>query len=214
MKKLLTIVALASVVSLSYGQGYVSFINSTGTRVSTYTQVYGHTGGTSSLVPAYTSGSFYYALFVAPSTTTTIGVSPVGDPTRAGWTFTGDYGTNTVAGRVQGVSAAADGFGISIPGYAIGATANFAVVGWSASLGSTWAAVQSQIDSYFTEGYYGVDQTIATNVVLSPYQGPYWSVMGSGAAGGFLLYPQGPEPSTISLVGLGAAALVVFHRRK
>jgi len=220
MKKILTIAALASVATLSsYGQGFVAWGNTTGTRVSVYSANLGVAGGSNSLAAASTSASYIYALFSAPSTTTTIGVGATGDPTTAGWSFTGDYATNTAAGRLLGVSSQPDGTGIQIPGYGAGTTASFAVVGWSASLGATWAAVQPLVDAGLSstpQGFYGVDQTVATGVALAAYPGPYVGVMGSApAAGGFTLYAvPTPEPTTFALAGLGAAAVVVFRRRK
>lgn len=220
-KKILTIAALAGVASLSYGQGYVDWFNTSGTRTSINTEIYGTSGGTASLTAASTGGSplYYYALFVAPSTVTTIGVAPNGDPTTAGWTYTGYYATNvTLAGRLLAVSSEADGYGLSIPGYGVGSTASFAIVGWSASLGTTWAAVEPIVDAGTsqTNGYYGVDQSVATQIVLASYPGPYQDVMGSSpSAGGFAMYAvPTPEPATFAICGLGAAALVIFRRRK
>jgi len=217
MKKLLTIAALAGVASLSYGQGYVEMVNSSGTRTSINTSTFGTSGGTVSLTPAQATAPYYYALFVAPSTDTTV-TPPNGDPTLNGFTFTGNYGTNLSAvGRLTGVSSL-DGTGLSIPGYASGSTANFAIVGWSGNLASTWAAAEPYFNGAFgaVGQYAGVSTSVAQDVVLAPAGGPYPDVMGSSPlVGGFAMYQVPiPEPTVCALCGLGAAALVIFRRRK
>jgi hypothetical protein len=73
MKQLITIAALVGFASLSYGQGYVAFNNESNTRITTNAVAVG--GGTG-LTSITIGGEYYYALLVAPSTTTTIGASP------------------------------------------------------------------------------------------------------------------------------------------
>src|SRR5882672_3220007 len=122
MKKLLTLAAVLGTASLSFGQGFVGFNNTLNSRTST--------NGT--LSGAAAVGTWYYALLVAPSTQNTIGSS---DGSFAGWTFVG-MGTNTaLAGRMSGNSHT-DGNAIQVPGFSGTATADFAVIGWSANIGS------------------------------------------------------------------------------
>jgi len=220
MKKLLTIAALAGVAYVSYGQGYVTWNNSSSTRVSVNTSTYGTSGGTVTTTPASPGSVFYYALFVAPSTDTTV-PGPTGDPTLDGFVFTGIYATNTSAGRLAGEPTFSDG-SIQInppPGnqYPAASTANFAIVGWSANIGATWAAAEPFFNGAFgtTGEYAGGANTIATEVALANPPGPYTDVMGgSPSIGGFTLYQVPiPEPATFALCGLGAAALVIFRRR-
>jgi len=223
MKKLLTIAALLGVASLSYGQGYVSFANQAGTRISN-NSVPSPTGGsgTNQLQGTAASGSYYYALFVAPTTQST--VPPTGDPTASGWTFTGDYATNTGAGRFIGWGTL-DTSSVQIPGYAAGSTADFLVVGWSSTVGGTWAQAQA----WWNNGLPEINEAVGVlynfgissggSQVLQPAGGPYNAVMGpaaNGQVGGFALgsYMVVPEPTTFALAGLGAAALVIFRRRK
>jgi hypothetical protein len=227
MKKLLTIAALVGMASLSYGQGYVSFGATTGTRITTNSVALGGTSG-------FTSGAangYYYALLVAPSTTTTIG------NTFAGWTFTGDIAINSTAVGKFSDAGVTDGTSVAVPGYAAGATASFAVVGFSANLvGSPLAAnvtdqaagnqvIWTDITDFITGGaaadpgasgsvgFYGIS-SVGTGIPLNP-AGSAADVMGvSPAIGGFALTGYLiPEPCTFALCGLGAAALVIFRRR-
>lgn len=224
MKKLLTIAAVAGMASLSYGQGYVNFANTTGSRIST-NSVADASGGTGPAgLTAASAGAFYYALFVAPSTAETVGARTTGDPTLAGWTFTGDYAASQAAlGRFLGYGTL-DTSSVQVPNYAAGSTADFMVVGWSANLGSNWNTVQLYIDSNYTGAapgaIYNVGNSIAGQAILAPAGGPYNPVMGSatvGLVGGFAMgsyLTNVPEPTTFALAGLGATALVIFRRRK
>lgn len=160
MKKFIATAAMLGVVSLSFGQGYVAFFNTSKSRVST--------GGVLAGGP---SGSYYFALLVAPTTQTTI--TTTADPTRNGWTFTGVIATNTGrSGRILG-STSTDGVGAMVPGYSASTTANFAVVGWSANLGTTWPQAQAwwangQANGTVVGGtvaYFGIS-SVATNVPL------------------------------------------------
>jgi len=217
MKKLLTIAALAGVASMSYGQGYVEW-NSSGLKTSVNTTNYGVTGGTVSTMPANTTTPYYFALFVAPSTDLTA-ITPTNDPTAAGFTFTGIYGTNTTKGNIAGETTYSDGLGIQVPGYGVGATANFVIVGWSSLIGSTWQAAEPYLDgtgASVVAGDYVGTSTVFDGAVLAAAGSSYQNIMGSSPAiGGFTLYQavQVPEPATFALCGLGAAALVIFRRR-
>jgi len=226
MKKLLTFAAFVGVTSLSFGQGYVSFVNTSGTRFSTNTPSSAPGTGfqTASLG---TAGAYYFELFVAPSTQNTI--STTSDPTLNGWTAVA-IGTNATvagnAGRFNGnnVDSAA---GVQIAGYAGGTTtADFAVVGWSGNIGSTWAQAQAWWNNGAANGtvqgsanlggvWFGINSSIANDVPLANAGGPYPATFGTGVMSGWgLSYYPVPEPSTFALVGLGAAAMVIFRRRK
>jgi len=224
MKKLLTIAALLGVASLSYGQGYVGFANGTGSRVFTTNGPGSGVGGT---MPAYTTGNYYmFELLVAPTTQTTIGGA------LAGWTDTGDFATNTTAGRLQpGVASPdspANGVQVNFPGFSPGTgTADFAVVGWSQNIATTYAGFLAWYAGGLENGptsgngsggteYSGISG-VALNVVAAPSGGPYGGVWGPASSGyiqGMTLTGQVPEPTTFALAGLGAAALVIFRRRK
>jgi len=217
MKKLLTVAAIAGAASLSYGQGYVETANNAATKLSA--------GGAA----ATAAGNFLFELLVAPSTTTTIGAS------LAGWTDTVDYLTISTSGRVVPGNNTSDQLGSEIPGYGPNATADFAVVGWSASLGTYADALSWWNDGGALTGnagpdpglalgagivYFGIS-TVADSVILSPSGGPYNSIWGPASDSliqgmnltAVDLLAPGPEPSTFALCGLGAATLLFFRRR-
>jgi hypothetical protein len=217
MKKLLTLAALLGAASLSFGQGTVNFSAgaAASTRISTNSVYLGaSTGAISS-----PRDSFYFALFVAPTNAvTSVGSAFRADPTTLGYTFTGLIGTNSgVLGRLTGNNS--DGVAL-VPGYATSASGNFIVVGWSANLGASWAAVQTWLQNYDANGianaYYGSSQG-AFSVQLGGGAIPAGGIFGGGVgqiAGFTLGLAPVPEPSTFALAGLGAAALLIFRRRK
>jgi hypothetical protein len=191
MKKLLTVAGLLVSIGLSFGQGYVFFDNTVGTRISTNSLAGGPSAGTTRT----NIGSYYYALFVAPTTQTTV------DATFTGWTFTGNYGTNSsVTGRLKGNSLDS-GTAVAIPNYSPGNQVNFVVLGWSANLGRDYQAVLGELAYYQSHGVvHGVNEwigwsSVATNLVLASFGGPYNFIFGTGPglAHGFLLglYPGG-----------------------
>jgi len=216
MKKLLTIAAVMGVASLSYGQGTVNF--SAGASASTRITTNSVSGqpATGSINGA---GQYYFALFVAPTTTgTNYGQSLSLDPTANGFTFFGSYGTNTAAlGRMSGNPTTDD---VAVPGFAGGSQANFVVVGWSASItGPDWAAFRTWYNNGLnsTLGWAG-HSFVADSVLLGGGLIPPGNIFGAGIGQvpGFNINRMDPvpEPSTFALAGLGAAALVIFRRRK
>jgi hypothetical protein len=217
MKKLLTIAALAGMASLSFGQGYVNTANGTTSKVSA--------GG--AVITAASLANYNFEVLVAPTTTTTISSNSL-----SSWTDTGDVLVSAGAnGRLIPGNNTPDGAGQQIPGYGTTATADFAVVAWSANLGPTYAdalaywnqgaAAQGSpgADAGFTGGSsfsFGIS-AVAGPDALAPSGGPYNAIFGSGAGfinGLNLSVYQIPEPATFALAGLGAAALVIFRRRK
>ena len=95
MKKLLTLAALMGAVTLSFGQGQLTFNNTAGTVIGTNSAPAGHQGvwtgaSTGNTLPA--ASSFYYALLTANST-----VSSITGIRDANWSFTGAYASRIVA---------------------------------------------------------------------------------------------------------------------
>jgi hypothetical protein len=210
MKKLLTLTALLGVATMSYGQGLVNFANAVtaSTHVSTNSAVGGAQTGKTAV-----AGSYYFAMFVAPTGTAS-------NPGLVGWTPIPGVGTNTAtAGRFNGN----DGLGLVVPGYDAGATANFMVAGWSANLGRTWGEVSSWYQASQSPagvpitGWFGMSRE-AKNMVVGGGAIPVPVLFGVSAdqATGFTLgrIDPIPEPASFALAGLGAAALLIFRRRK
>jgi hypothetical protein len=159
---------------------------------------------------------FYFELFAAPSTQNTI-ASGV-DPTSAGWTAVHAATNQPSGGRLYG-NYEDGGNAAQIAGFAAGATADFAIVGWSSTIGTTWAEAQTWLNSGKTSanGYFGVNTAVANDIGLANIGGPYNSLFGTvpGLMSGWgLSYYAVPEPSSFALAGLGAAALLIFRRRK
>jgi len=213
MKKLLTIAALMGVASLSYGQGTVNFAAgaSPATRIATNSAIGGASTGIIS------GGGYYFALFVAPTSVgTSWGSSSSMDPTLSGFSLVngGEYATNSNAGRFTGVSP------VTVNGYATSASGEFVVVGWSANIaGASWSS--------FLNWYHGSTggqntgwlghSLVADAVQLGGGAIPAGNIFGAntGQVAGFTLgMVTVPEPTTFALAGLGAAALVIFRRRK
>jgi len=166
---------------------------------------------------------------VAPSTQNTISSA---NGSFTGWTLAA-IGQNTgVAGRLTGNNADG-GAAVQVNGgayTAAGGTADFAIVGWSANIGSDWTAAAAGFRGFAANGtwtisnpnmpggssnvWFGVS-IVANDIVLQPLAASYNSVFGAAAIPGMNLSAVPvPEPTMIALAGLGAAALVIFRRRK
>jgi len=171
-KKPATMFALNVLATSLLAQGTVNFLNSPATLIRTNALASGGTIG-----PTATNlGGFYYGVFTAPSTVTSLSPSDLLTPT---WTFTGLYGSNrptSTGGRLVG-----GGFGVTVPtGWAEFETRSFVVAGWSANVAlPDWTAVQVQLTG-----------TSFNNGIWS---GPNWS---PSSAGGFF---------GVSAVGVGTA---------
>jgi hypothetical protein len=224
MKKLLfTTAALTGLVLQSFGQGEVLF-NNTATAA---TKVYVTTNGTSStdqsagiaggaLAPGNSSMKLMFALFSAANGVSSVVGNPWTDPN---WSFSNQYATNTqTAGRLTAVgpfSATASG-GVVVPGSTIGQNSSLLVIGWDvASGGSTLA---SFINKFADGGLYYGRSGIGSIVMGNGSTPPDTTLFGTtaGQLGGFSIgfIPPVPEPATFALAGLGAAAMLIFRRRK
>lgn len=198
MKKLALTLCLTAIASATFAQGLVKFANTSTTLVSA--------NGTT--IPSGIAGSYYFGLFTAATGTT--------DPFA--FTFTGTYASNTVAGRLQG----GPNLGIGVTGWLAGETKSYFVAGWSATMGHDYKPLwldellkQAPGDSGLF-GISGIGTTTAGGTDAGGTPWPTPSLFGTAPliSGGFNLTPiPVPEPATMALAGLGAAALLIFRRR-
>jgi hypothetical protein len=201
MKKLAAILCLSALTTGAFAQGLVTFLNNNSTLSSA--TVNGVSAATSGA-----AGSWYYGLLIAAPGTT--------DPKA--FTFSGAYATNiATAGRFFG------GSGVPVTGWVAGDSKAYEVAVWSASLGHDWKAGWLTGDfGGATSGNFGLS-AIATGIsggFGSPAT-PSYNLFGgaTGLSTGFNAADIGgtpviPEPTSMALAGLGAAALLIFRRRK
>jgi hypothetical protein len=189
MKKLAAMLCLGAMTTGAFAQGLVSFANNPQTLVSA--NIAGNVAALTG--PA---GSYYFALLTAPG--------------AAGpFTFANVYGTNLVntsGGRFSGNTAGS----VVVTGWAPGATLSYEVAAWESSLGPTFNAAWL---TTHPNGLFGVS-AVGSGVAGGGAQSlPTLQLFGgTGITAGFTLTSV-PEPTSMALVGLGAAALLIFRRR-
>lgn len=220
MKKILiATVAMLGVASYSFGQGEVLFsagsLATTRIWSNTLSTVNGQSDGQLNGGPINQALGFWtFALYYAPSTVTNVvGHTPWLDPS---WQFSGVYGTNTgVLGRMAGLTPGNANNAAVIPGYAAGETASLFVIAWNTAVGgvtvSEFASAFQSAGSSLWFGYSKIGQPQLGNGAAVPDIGLFGA--GAGQISGFTIAPI-PEPTTFALAGLGAAAMLIFRRRK
>jgi len=219
MKKLVTIAALLGAVCLSFGQGLVDFENFNNSLISTNSVHNGPATGPISGSP----GTYYFMLLSAETTTTTIDATLGGGRPldQGGWSAETQgllLGKNTgTPGLMNGNYTTDPGTDVAWPS---GYTANFAVVGWSANLGSDWFGVLAWWNAgnpnSGPSGWFGISD-IAQDVVVGgggyPVPTIFGPTVGYEVQGFTLNYYMIPEPSTFALAALGIGTLCAFRRR-
>jgi len=217
MKKILfTAIATLSLAAYSFGQGEVLFSTGSATlaRIYTNSTVGGQADFQNGAPINQALGFWTFALFYAPTTVSNVvGRTPWLDPN---WTFSNIYGTNTgPLGRFAGWTPGNPNSAGVIPGYAAGTSANLVGIGWNTGVGGVSLA---EFESHYQSGdstlFYGYSK-VATVQLGNGALIPDVSMFGAGLGqvGGFTLAPI-PEPTTFALAGLGAAAMLIFRRRK
>jgi len=226
MKKILTTMGLAGVVALtSHAQGFVFFSSST-QNMST-NNVGGLMPGVNATAGKTTgvANSFYYALFES-SSPIALTAQQGNAGGLSGYAFmngsvtldtdpTAVPAANTAtAGRFAATNPNAD-TSSTVPGIAGGATAYFIVVGWSANLGTSIAALEANLGS--TQGMLGQSAASGALVLGNGGLTPTPNLFGGTAPTiqAFTLAPTTiPEPASMALVALGGASLLLFRRKK
>ena len=225
------------------GQGLVTFGNSAGaaSHISVNTTIGGAATGQYGAVAA---GTYYFALFYSTSATTvegsaasiipTLGNNQVGSWVwnDTNWKFAGNGGgTYIVNGNIFTSGGYADNTGAAgrmntllgansdaVAGLGAGSSAQFVVVGWSSTIGTTWSAVEGYLTSGTTVAGAYLGESVVGNPVVSgdnDLDGAP-TVIAATVTPAFtlgLLNPI-PEPSTMVLAGLGGLSLLLFRRRQ
>jgi hypothetical protein len=196
MKKYLSIIAVAAMATYAtsaLAQGTLGFNNSSTTLVQQWTDA-----NNSTLMNVPKNGGSVQ-LFYAPGGTAYNGSSLSGlVANNPGWTLGAVTPIAPVAGRFNGGN-------ITLTGIAAGANVSYAVIGWVGNFASFDAALAGGAMA----GVNATAFTMATGGVDPLVPPPSLSTSFTGLT----LQPI-PEPSTFALAGLGAAALLIFRRRK
>jgi len=200
MKKLAALLCLGALTTGAFAQGLVTFANGPTTLISVTPK-----GGTSAAYAASAGQAYYFGLLTAA--------------TAAGpFSFAGAYATNTAgAGRLGPASNTQ-----AIAGWAPQTTMFYEVAGWSASLGATFNAswLTGNFGASVPAGtFFGVSAVAnGSSGGGSPVPAPALPLFGGAGLGGFNMNDVStgtvPEPTSMALAGLGAAALLIFRRRK
>jgi hypothetical protein len=209
MKKLLLTLTLVAAVVSAYGQGSINFSGSVLNKLSTQ-----YTDGTGLGQVATTVGLMNYGVFYAAGATL---------PSTLPF-FTGLLGVNS--STALGMIASSADRKTLLANVPLGAETSpgeadiwLQVGAWSASFGTDWAAAKTA----FQAGQNGVAFGLSVPVNLNALGNPTISgaAMWEGATGtnaklvnAFVIPVAIPEPTSFALAGLGAAALLIFRRRK
>jgi len=195
MKKLAAILCLSALTTGAFAQGLVNFFNN-GTTLASF----GAAGNTQATSGA--AGSYYFGLLTSAT------------GAAGSFTFANVYATNqAVAGRFFG------GASVAVTGWAAGATEFYEIAGWSSTLGATFNAAWLNNQFGGASGFFGLSGIGSGQAGGSTATGtlPNFNLFGgTGLTSGFNMGPTTvtPEPTSMALAGLGAAALLIFRRRK
>ncbi len=201
MKKILTVLVSAVAATAVYGQGYFNFNNlaASGTITIGAQHAAGEGNAGDYVGSSYNVGLYY-------STTAISGVVDPSTLTFLAGSTTAFFGTTGSAGA--GHSPAGDGAGLfdgavaTINGTADGQTLYAEAVVWWGGAASYSAALAA-----------GQNVGVSAVVPIRLASGTDNTIADMGALTSFTVGIV-PEPTTIALGGLGAAALLLFRRRK
>jgi hypothetical protein len=241
MKKLvLTSVCAALVSGAAFAQGNVNWgsISPVGFTAETNSTVYSSVvgvgngastgGGSVGVTTTASAGAFYYELLY------TAGGSQAATPTTLAalettWGDTGLKAQNSVSSAGKAIPSVANS-GAQVP-WSTGTTDSIVLVGWSANLGTTWAAAEATLNSptllaavqAVGPAFFGVSSTGYTSTA-STSTSPGATVIGNaatiyGSPIDSLLTPlyevsPVPEPTTLALGAMGALSLLALRRKK
>ena len=223
-----------AVVSTGFAQGTINWANANNSKISVNTTV----GGAPTALMVANAGTlattYYFALFYS-TTASLVGGSSSAILGSTGatyafndssWNFLSPapiggyvvgpaYGTNGVAGRYTPEN------GDTAHGNAV-ITANttpasFVVIGWSANIGSTVAALENWYSAPSVNGWIGESPVSALTTPGDPTTTPPGTtpaVFSTAMTFSLGEVAAVPEPTTMALFGLGGLALLAFRRRQ
>ena len=128
MKKLFALLYVSIVATSAFAQGTIAVGNGTYAFARTNATGIGWTAGNTAPV----LGGFYYAVFTAASTVTSIDVS-LQNLLTSTWTFTGVYATNSAVATGGRLLNGASGIATT-QGWTPGQTNSYLLLGWSGNL--------------------------------------------------------------------------------
>lgn len=231
MKKLaLTAACTMAMTGLVLAQGNVNWTGPTAaaftaqTNSTQYSPLFGggSTGGGSVGSTSTTANSFYYELLYTSYSGSAATINSLSSLLT--WSDSGLGAVNgTVAGRVQDVNPNS---GAQVP-WSPGTTDNIVMIGWSANLGTTWAAVSAELQAgtYGANSFFGVS-TVGYTTTASTSTVPGATLFGTSPTAlgvpidslltQLYILPTAPvpEPTTLALAGLGSLSLLMLRRRK
>jgi hypothetical protein len=211
MKTLIAItvagLGLIAVTATSYGQGEIVFANNTSATPVTFGS--GPNAGSRVFGPG---GTYEYGLYIGNAGDTsfsqltlidTVNSANSTQPPATGSGFAGLISGGTIVGTGN---VAGNGFAALVGG----TTYVVEVAAWTKADGANYAAAIAADPSDFA-GLSGLGSVTAESGQNTP---PQLFGTGAGQLGGFEMVGVTPEPTTLALGGLGAAALLMFRRRK
>jgi len=200
--------AVCALTASAFAQGTVVFQNSTGT-VKQWTSL------TDATLVAATKGNAMVDLITAvkgtplPNVIGTLGTLgfAVQYPTLQGFLTANPGWTSQAIGPVGAANGLFNNGTVSLTGIANGGNADYLVIGWTGTA-ATWDAA---VSGNAWVGTSGIATTSTGDPSTTP---PGVAVSLKGTFTGMTLAPQiVPEPSMFALLGLGAAAMLIFRRR-
>jgi len=218
MKKLLVLSILASTAASVLAQGIVTFQNldtGAGIRSPIYLLTVGGalpSGTDTSLRAALLGGpTGTAAAFIAGSRTNQSGqVSSQGSLSLLASGASGATWTTFRTGTAGGFVGVGSDSGRVVTGQDWGTTAEVQVVAWNGGY-NTWAQAYAAWQAGTPGVLIGASNPINLTLPAGPTDPNLAKLVGLES---FAMVPNVPEPTSFALAGLGAAAMMIFRRRK